>query len=191
VEAGEITQLLWQWRSGNRAAENELFDLVLPDLKRLARYLLSGERKGHSLQATELIDQIYFRMVAAKDRDWQNRSHFFAIAAKAMRRHLIDHARGRPHARIEPLEQLQEFLPADSEKLEVALTVDRLLNEMAEIKPEWATLVEVKYFLGMTDEEAADVLGLKLRSMQRMWKDARQWLFERMESGRAGGATAS
>src|SRR5437667_12610626 len=78
----EITQLLHRWRDGNREAENELFALVLPDLRRLAHYLMKGERKGHSLQATELVDQIYFRLVAAKDRDWQNRQHFFAISAR-------------------------------------------------------------------------------------------------------------
>src|SRR5437763_3568014 len=94
-KAQDITQLLHKWREGSREAENELFTLVLPQLRRLARYLMRGERKGHSLQPTELVDQIYFRMVAAKDRDWQNRRHFFAIASRAMRRHLIDHARGR------------------------------------------------------------------------------------------------
>ncbi|MFN0103633.1 MAG: ECF-type sigma factor [Bryobacteraceae bacterium] len=190
METGEITLLLSAWRSGSREAENKLFDRVLPDLRRLAHYIMSGERQGHSMQTNDLIDQIYFRMVAAKDRDWQNRQHFFALAARAMRRHLIDHARGRPDAKIEPLEKIQKFLPADSAKLELAITVDRLLNEMAEEKPEWARLVEVKYFLGLTDDEAADVLGVKLRTMQRMWKDARQWLFERMESGRARGAAA-
>src|SRR5262249_11089276 len=97
-KAGDITLLLQQWRAGDRAAENDLFALVLPNLRRLAHYLMKGERKGHSLQATELIDQVYVRLVAAKDRDWQNRQHFFAIAARAMRRYLIDHARGRPNA---------------------------------------------------------------------------------------------
>src|SRR5215471_21380876 len=94
-EMGEITQLLHRWREGSREAENELFALVLADLRRLAQYLMKGERKGHSLQPTELVDQIYFRLVAAKDRDWQNRQHFFAICARVMRRYLIDHARRR------------------------------------------------------------------------------------------------
>ena len=83
-------------QQGSPGAENELFDLVVPDLQRLAHYLMQRERKGHSLQPTELVDQIYFRLVAAKNQDWQNRRHFFAIAARAMRRYLIDHARGRP-----------------------------------------------------------------------------------------------
>ena len=182
-KTGDITHLLHKWRDGSRSAENELFALVLPNLRRLAHHLMKGERKGHSLQATELVDQIYFRLVAAKDRDWQNRQHFFAIAARAMRRYLIDHARGRPNAEFVALEGLENLLPADSAKVDLAITVDRLLTELAKIQPEWCSLVEVKYFLGLTDDEAADALGIKLRSMQRMWRDARQWLFEHSESG--------
>jgi len=181
----DITPLLHKWRAGNRTAENELFRLVLPKLRRLAQYLMKGERKGHTLQATDLVDQIYMRLVAAKDRDWQNRQHFFAIAARAMRRHLIDHARARPDAESVPLEAIGHLLPADGSKLELALTVDRLLDQLAEAEPEWCTLVEVKYFLGLTDEEAAEMLDLKLRTLQRMWRDARQWLFEHMEPGHA------
>lgn len=182
---GDVTQLLRRWREGSHEAENELFALVLPKLRRLARYLMKGERKGHSLQPTELVDQIYFRLVAAKDRDWRNRGHFFAIAARAMRRYLIDHARGRPDAEFVAIEGMKDFLPGDSAEVELAITVDRLLDQLAETNPEWCRLVEVKYFLGLTDEEAADALGIKLRTMQRMWRDARQWLFERMEPGDA------
>ena len=185
ADPGEITQLLDRWRNGNRDAENELFALVLPNLRRLAHYLMKGERPGHTLQATELVNQIYFQLVAAKNRDWRNRSHFFAIAARAMRRYLIDHARGRPRAEFVALGGMEDILPADSIKMDVAISVDSLLDQLAQIKPEWCTLVEVKFFLGLTDEEAAEMLGMKLRSMQRIWRDAREWLFEHMESGRA------
>jgi len=187
---GDITQLLQRWREGSRDAENELFTLVLPNLRRLAHFLMKGERKGHSMQATELVDQVYFRLVAAKNRDWRNRQHFFAIAARAMRRYLIDHARARPDGEFVALEGIKDFLPADSAKVDLALTVDRLLNELADTKPEWCMLVEVKFFLGLTDEEAAETLGIKLRSMQRMWRDARQWLYERTESPNAGQQSA-
>ena len=182
---GDITQLLQQWREGNREAENELFTVVTPNLRRLAQYILKGERKGHSLQATELVDQIYFRLVRAKDRDWRNRSHFFAIAARAMRRYLIDHARARPDAEMVALVGIKQELPAISEKMDLAITVDRLLDQLAETQPDWCRIVEVKYFLGLTDEEAADALGMKLRTMQRMWLDARQWLFAQAEPNRA------
>ena len=190
-KAGDITHLLHQWRQGDPEAENELFDLVVPNLRRLAHHLMRKERPGHTLQATELVDQIYLRLVAAKNRDWQNRQHFFAIAARAMRRYLIDHARGRPNAEFVAIEGMGDFLRADSAKVDVAITVDRLLNQLADTKPEWCSLVEVKYFLGLSDEEAAEALGMKLRTMQRMWREARQWLFEKMESGDAKRSAAT
>lgn len=184
-EIGDVTLLLNEWRAGSHTAENQLFALVLPDLRRLAHYLMKCERKGHTLQATELVDQIYVRLVAAKDRDWRNRQHFFAIAARAMRRYLIDHARGRPDVKFVGLDDVEKLFLSDKVKLDVAVTVDRLLEQLAEFQPTWCTLVEMKYFLGLTDEEASEMLGMKLRSTQRMWRDARQWLFERMESGDA------
>ncbi|HJT87104.1 MAG TPA: ECF-type sigma factor [Bryobacteraceae bacterium] len=185
-QAGDITLLLRKWRDGDREAENQLFSLVFPNLRRLAHYLMKGERQGHSLQATELVNQVYLRLVTARDRDWRDRRHFFAIAARAMRRYLIDHARGRPSAEFVAINGMEDFLRADSAKIDLAVTVDRLLDELAEVNPEWCTLVEVKYFLGLSDEEAAEILGLKLRTMQRMWRDARQWLFARMERNDAG-----
>jgi RNA polymerase sigma factor (TIGR02999 family) len=180
----DITGLLHRWRDGSRDAENELFAVVLPDLRRLARYLMKSERKAHTMQATELVDQIYLRLVQAKDRDWQNRAHFFAIAGRAMRRYLIDHARARPNAQFIGLEGLQEIVPAHYRaKVDLAITVDRLLDQLAETNPEWCRIVEVKYFLGLTDDEAAEALGMKVRTMQRMWLAARQWLFAHMENG--------
>jgi RNA polymerase sigma factor (TIGR02999 family) len=181
----EITLLLRLWREGDRQAEDQLFTLVMPNLRRLAHYLMLRERRDHSMQATELIGQTYFRMVAARDRDWQNRKHFFAIAARAMRRYLIDHARGRPSAQFVALQGFENILPADSGRIDLALTVDRLLDDLAKTKPEWSMLVEMKFFLGLTDEEAAEAMGVKLRTMQRTWSDARRWLFTRMEPGRA------
>jgi RNA polymerase sigma factor (TIGR02999 family) len=151
---------------------------------------MKGERRGHSMQATELVNQIYLRLVAAKDRDWRNRRHFFAIAARAMRRYLIDHARGRPDAEFVALEGMEEIIPASSPRVEVALTIDRLLDGLGAENPDWCMVVEMKYFLGLTDEEAADAMGLKLRTMQRMWRDARQWLFARMDVAGAAGEAA-
>jgi RNA polymerase sigma factor (TIGR02999 family) len=180
-EPGEITVLLRQWREGSSGAENELFGRLNADLRRLAHHLMKGERQGHTLQATELVDQIYLRLVAAKNRDWESRKHFFAIASRAMRRHLIDYARARPAAEFAGLSGMEALLPAGTVRLDFAISVDRLLDELQEEQPEWCQLVELKYFLGLTDEEAAELLGVKLRTMQRMWREARQWLFERME----------
>lgn len=181
MAAGEITGLLQAWRAGNPAAENELFALVLPDLRRLAHYLMNRERKDHSLQPTELVDQIYLRLVNARDRDWENRQHFFALAARAMRRHLIDHARARPHAAFLAADAAGLFLPAPNADLDLAVTVDSLLEQLEKSHPEWCTLVELKFFLGFSNEEAAEAMGMKLRSMQRMWLEARKWLFGQME----------
>ena len=182
----DITELLSEWRSGSRDAENRLFALVFPRLRRLAHYLMKGERQDHTMQATELVDEVYARLVAARDRDWRSRQHFFAIAARVMRRYLIDHARGRPQAEFVPMEGLEAFLPADKANIDLAITVDSLLDRLGETQPDWCTLVEMKFFLGLTDEEAAEALGIKLRTMQRMWRDARQWIFERSESQNAG-----
>ena len=180
----EVTLLLQRWRAGDRAAQNDLFELVLPDLRRLARYFLKGEGRDCSVQATELIDEIYFRLVKAKDRDWQNRAHFIAFAGRCMRWHLVDRARRRPDAKVALDDVLDDMIDA-SPKLEQAITVSRLLDELEKTNPEWCRLVEVKYFLGLTDQEAADALGLKLRTMQRMWIEARDWLFTRKEAASA------
>src|SRR5215469_7783611 len=144
---GDITQLLHRWRDGDRQAENELFQVVMPKLRGLARHFMQGERKDHLLQPTELIDQIYLRLVAAKNRDWQNRQHFFAIAARMMRRHLIDYAKSRPHVEFTPLDGFENFF-ACRDKLELAVTMDRLLKQLSKTRPEWCTVVEMKHFLG-------------------------------------------
>jgi RNA polymerase sigma-70 factor, ECF subfamily len=184
----DITALLHRWRDGNVEAENELFRAVLPDLRKLAQYLMRGERKGQSLQATELVDQIYFRLAGTRDRDWQDRHHFFAIAARAMRRYLIDRARARPDAEFVVLDGIESRLRAAPGRVEVALVVDRLLDQLSELNPEWSRLVELKFFLGLTDEETAEVLGLKVRTMQRMWLQARAWLFSQMVNSNASNA---
>jgi DNA-directed RNA polymerase specialized sigma24 family protein len=98
-----------------------------------------------------------------------------------MRRYLIDHARGRPAAEFVALEDFEKILPADAVKVDLAIAVDRLLEELAVAQPEWCTLVEMKFFLGLTDEEAAEAMGVKLRTMQRTWSDARKWLFTRID----------
>lgn len=182
---GEITELLQQWRGGNPQAEARLFELVLPDLRRMAHHCMSRERRDHTMQPTELVNQIYFRLVAAKEQNWQNRAHFFAIAAKAMRRYLIDYARARPGATFLPMENLAGQLRASETKMELALAVDGLLDELSRHHPDLCSVVELKFFLGLTDEETADVMGVSIRTMQRLWQDARRWLFEKLEPGNA------
>jgi RNA polymerase sigma factor (TIGR02999 family) len=177
-QSGRITELLQQWRVGDAEAEKQLFEIVTPNLRRLAHYLMKGERDGHSLQATELVSEAYIRLIAARDRDWQNRKHFYAVSARVMRRYLIDLAR-RPKVPLVPKEPGHDpasaWLPVD------AAIFGELLDELDRVNPEWCTVVEMKHFLGLTDDEAAAEMGLALRTLQRMWLDARRWLYTRME----------
>jgi RNA polymerase sigma factor (TIGR02999 family) len=149
-ERTEVTELLHRWREGDRAAEEQLFEIVLPELRRIARRCMARERSNHTLQATELIGQIYGRLVKARDRDWQDRAHFFAIVARTMRRYLIDYARARHRGGTVPLDEVEQLLPITS-SIETAVQIDSLLDVLATEKPEWCSVVEFKYFLGMTD----------------------------------------
>lgn len=184
-ERGEITVLLQQWRDGVPGAEDQLFTLVLPDLRRLAHYLMASERRDHSMQPTALVNEIYLRLVNARDRNWESRRHFFAIASRAMRRYLID--MGRRAARVEfvAFENFGESVFAGNSQVDLAITVDTLLKKLEAEKPDWCTIVEMKFFLAFTDEEGAEALGLPVRTFQRNWMDARMWLSEQMESGHA------
>lgn len=181
-ESSDVTVLLQAWGAGDRSIEDQLFALLLPDLRRIARSLMRRERPEHSLQTTALLNEAYMRLVRDRQRDWQNRQHFLAFAARAMRNLLIDHARGRKGGRALPLDEFEGWLPTRPEHLELALTIDSLLHELEAIHPDWCTVVEMKFFAGFTDEEAAEALGMPLRSLQRKFGDARRWLFERMES---------
>jgi len=178
--AGEITKLLKQWGTGDREVEPELFELVLPDLHRLAQSMMRRERPDNSLQATALLNETYFRLVNARERDWENRRHFFAIAARAMRRLLIDHARARPAGAKIPVDALGDLLRGRDELLEQAVAISTLLDELETTHPDWCLVIELKFFLGLTDDEAAQATGLSVRTLQRQYGDARRWLYERM-----------
>jgi RNA polymerase sigma factor (TIGR02999 family) len=178
----DISDWLRRWREGDGEAEEKLFRVVGPDLHKLAHYFLGLEKQGHPLSSSDLVNEMYFKLVAAKDRDWQNRRHFFAIAAKAMRRYLIDYARKREKRQFVPLADIEEALQAGGEsKMHLAFKIDKLLDELERQEPEFCSVVELKFFLGLKDEEAADALGLSLRSFQRRWQDARKCLFEKLD----------
>jgi RNA polymerase sigma factor (TIGR02999 family) len=180
-KTGDITGLLHRWREGDRAAGDELFGLVLPDLRRLAQYFLKRERPGHPQSPSDLVNDVVVRLLKIENQDWQNRQHFFAFFARAMRWHLIDIAKKNRGVELTCWEDLNYSPAAGSPKLDLEIMMSRLLDELAGIRPDWCMVVEVKHYLGLTDDEGADVLGMKLRSFQRMWRDARQWLFERLE----------
>jgi RNA polymerase sigma factor (TIGR02999 family) len=176
----EITLLLRQWRTGDRDAEGQLFELLMPDLHRMAARYFRSERAGHTLQTTALVNEGFLRLAASKNVDFQDRGHFLAIAALIMRRCLINHARGRPNAYFLPLEGIPEGLLATHTPLELAVAIDTLIEEMGTRFPQRRNIVELKFFLGMTDDEAAEALGMAVHTLQRDWYQARRWLFERL-----------
>jgi RNA polymerase sigma factor (TIGR02999 family) len=179
---GEITELLHRWRAGDSAAESRLFELVQPELHRLAQHYIRGERPGHTLQATDLLNETYIKLTGVRDLDWRDRRHFYALAARAMRRFLIDYARARGNEVRLPFDDIVPWIAADARNLELAISIDILLDEMGKESGDRCSMVELKYFLGLTDEEAAETLNLPLRTAQRRWIEARKWLFERLES---------
>lgn len=180
AEPGSITILLHRWGNGDKEAEGQLFRLMMPELRRIAGHCFRSERAGHTMQPTAVINEAFLRLAAAKNIDWHDRGHFLAIAARMMRRYLIDHARGRT-LKFTALEDVPE--PADSRRrtpIEVVLTLDLLLDQLEIESHRMCAVVELKYFLGLTDDEAAQVLHISPRSTEREWHKARRWLFERL-----------
>jgi len=179
---GEITILLQRWRSGDRDAESRLFELLIPDLSKIASHCLRGERQGHSMQSTLLVNEAFLRLAVAKQIDWQNRAHFLAVSARIMRHYLIDRARAKGSVLLLPMDGLPEGLGRKRTPSETAIAIDLLLDELQREAPELCEAVELKFFLGLNDDEAAQVLGLRLRTFQRRYKQAKIWLFQRLNS---------
>jgi RNA polymerase sigma factor (TIGR02999 family) len=177
---GEITQLLHQWGAGDQQTEDRLFELLLPDLRKIAGRCFRGERSGHTLQPTALVNEAFLRLAKIKNIEWQDRGHFLAVSARIMRRYLIDHARARPSINFLPMEGLPERVLGNHTSLELAITVDALLDELEAESHQKRAVVELKFFLGMTDTEAADALNLSLHTLQREWYRSRRWLYERL-----------
>ena len=178
---GEVTLLLREWKSGNKRAESRLFELLMPDLRRIAARCFAKERPGHTLQPTALVNEAFLKLAAAKNVDWRDRGHFLALAARVMRRYLIDHWRAQPSVQFVPMEGLPERVLANYPRpLDLATALDASLDEMESESRQWRTVVELKFFLGLTDADVADALNLPLRTLQREWHRARKWLFERL-----------
>jgi RNA polymerase sigma-70 factor, ECF subfamily len=176
----EITHLLRRWQGGDADAEAKIFELLLPELRKIAACCFRNERSGHTLQPTALVNEAFLRLAVAKNIEWQDRGHFLAVAARIMRRYLIDHARSRPSIQFLPMEGLPERVLGKHSKLELAVAVDALLDELARECHQRRAVVELKFFLGLTDAEAAEALNLTLHTFQREWHRARKWLFERL-----------
>jgi RNA polymerase sigma factor (TIGR02999 family) len=182
-----ITQLLKDASAGKQEAVNALFPIVYAEMRRLAASYLRRERPGHTLQSTALVHEAYLRLVDQKV-GWQNRAHFLGIAAQTMRRILLDHAKRRTAAKRgggEYTLRVDESLLAGKDRDLNLIVLDRALSELERVDPIRSRIVEMRFFGGLSNEEAAEVLGISAPTVQRQWAGARAWLFQAMKTGDA------
>ncbi len=183
----QLTRLLEAWQQGQHGAADELVTLVYAELRRMAKARLRDERPGHTLQATALVHEAWMRLMNQHGASWQNRAQFFAVAAQAMRRILVDHARKRSAAKrgdgtsSVDIDALAHVLsaPLPDDRL---LALDAALEELATLDPRQARIVELRFFGGLSVEEAADVLGVSATTIKREWSTARAWLFRAVQT---------
>jgi RNA polymerase sigma factor (TIGR02999 family) len=177
-EAGPVTELLLAWGAGDRSALDRLVPLVYRELRQIAARALRGEAPGHTLQTTALVHEAYLRLVDQSRAQWQSRKHFFAVAAQAMRRVLVDEARRRS-ADKRGGRRPQQFVEGFDAPVAVddeLLAVDEAVGALEDVDPELARLVELRFFGGLTVDETADVLGVSAATVGREWAAARAWL---------------
>jgi RNA polymerase sigma factor (TIGR02999 family) len=175
----DVTRLLKDWCQGDQAALDRLMPLVHDELHRLAHRYMARERVGHTLQTTALVNEAYLRLVDASQVEWQNRAHFFAISANLMRRILVDFARSRGYRKrggnVHKVE-LDEGRIASPRQSADLVALDDALDALAAIDPRQAQVVEMRFFGGLGEEEAAEVLGVSSRTVKRDWAMAKAWL---------------
>jgi len=185
-----VTDLLARSREGEANALDQLIPLVYDELRAIAHRQLQLERGAHTLSTTGLVHEAYVQLVSETGVDWQDRSHFYAICARAMRRIVVDYARmrlagkrggGVPHVTL-----TGEVAGAAGAPAEIVLAVDRAVERLASFAPRLAQIVECRSFAGMTDEETAEALGTSLRTVQREWMRARAWLRKELDEGHGG-----
>jgi len=178
----EITRMLQEWSGGKQEALDALLPHVYAELRRQASRYLRGERAGHTLQTTALIHEAYLKLIDQRTVNWQNRAHFFGIAAQAMRRILVDYARGRHR---EKRGGIGEDLPIEAAALVVSeersidlVALDEALTRLAEFDERQARIVELRYFSGLSVEETAEVLRLSPATVKNDWRTAKAWLYQ-------------
>lgn len=179
MSSPDVTVLLKEWTGGKREALDRLMPLVYDELRGLASSYLRGERMGHTLQSTALVNEAFLRMVNQREVEWQNRAHFFGIAAQMLRRVLVDHARGRraekrgSGALALPLEE--GFAVPKQREWDV-VAVDDALTSLAKLDEQQARIVELRFFGGLTIEETAAAMGISASTVNREWLTAKAWL---------------
>jgi RNA polymerase sigma factor (TIGR02999 family) len=183
-----VTELLRAWSGGDTAALGELIPLVETELRRLARIYMARERLGHTLQTTALVNEAFLRLIDARQVNWQGRAHFLGIAARLMRRVLVDHARSRGVQkrggggyRV----PLDDGIAASPEPDVNLLALDRALESLASVDQRKSRVIEMRFFGGMTVEETAEALGVSTDTVKRDWRLAKLWLLRELESGPA------
>jgi RNA polymerase sigma-70 factor, ECF subfamily len=177
----DITALLTELQAGSREAEAKLVPLVYNELRRLAGRYMRRERLDHTLQPTALVHEAYLRLIGQRNFQWQNRAHFFGVAAQMMRRILVDHARTKKAEKRggnAPKVPLNESLACTGEKSAELLALDEALTRLSQRDPRQAQVVELRFFGGLSEEEAAEVLGISPRTVKRDWTVARAWLYK-------------
>jgi RNA polymerase sigma factor (TIGR02999 family) len=180
----DITHLLQAWREGDQLSLEQLTPLVYQELHRMARRYMAREREGHSLQATALINEVYLRLVKAKDVKWQDRAHFFAVCAQLMRRILTDFARARAYEKRGGGAVRVPLHEADTVAAEPAMdlaALDQALTRLSEFDARKSKVVELRFFGGMTVEETAEVLHISPETVKRDWSVARTWLMAELD----------
>ena len=179
---GEVSTLLRAWSDGDQGALAQLTPIVYDELRRVARRYMKRERAGHSLQTTALVNEAYMRLVDYKRMHWQNRAHFMAVSAQAMRRILVDHARRRNVKRGADIEHvsLDATAVVCSDHSSDFVSLDDALNALAERAPRKAKVVELRFFGGLTVDETAEVLQVSPITVMREWKTARAWLYREL-----------
>ncbi|MGH9428075.1 MAG: sigma-70 family RNA polymerase sigma factor, partial [Terriglobia bacterium] len=175
----DVTQLLIAWRNGDKAALDKLMEVVYDDLHRRASYFMRHERRDHTLQTSALVNEAYMRLVTYKDIEWQNRAQFFGVAARAMRRVLVDHARKRLSGkRGGDLRKVTIDQAADLALMRDGdlIALDDALKELAALSPLKCQIVELRFYGGLTDEDIAEVLDVSTATVYREMKSAKAWL---------------
>jgi RNA polymerase sigma factor (TIGR02999 family) len=179
----EITQLLVAWNNGDEAALEQLTPLVQAELRRLAKRFMGGERQGHILQTTALVNEAFLRLIDWENVEWRNRSHFFGLAAQIMRRILVDAARARGALKRggNALKvNLDESALLSSAPQRSTLALDEALTAFSQVAPRQAKVVELRYFGGLTEEEIVSVLKISPRTVRRDWDLAKGWLLREL-----------
>ncbi|MFZ1927557.1 MAG: sigma-70 family RNA polymerase sigma factor [Candidatus Sulfotelmatobacter sp.] len=184
---GEVSGLLQAWSRGDQQALKKLTPIVYEELRRLARHYMRGEKSGHSLQTTALVNEAYIRLTDYNRMQWENRAHFFAISAQLMRRILVDHARRHNLKRGGGVQHvlLEDTAVIGGERNEDLVALDDALHALARIDSRKARVVELRFFGGLSVEETAEVLRVSAVTVMRDWSTARAWLYREM-SGAAG-----